>query len=164
MPDLRPFLPPGRRITAQMVQGPLYRGAVRRVVDGWVLLETDEAQHMLLNLDHVAVITQEPSAEDEADLEGLDHDLPKPTAADRPRATSRAPGRAWKEADLRQLADGYLDGHDDAVLAVRFNRSRAQIKELRQGFECARGNLVEDQISAVAQTWIERWRRVLSPR
>jgi hypothetical protein len=161
MPDLRPFLPPGRRVTAQLAQGPVYRGAVRRVVDGWLLLETD-AGNMLINLDHVALIGQEPG-ETEDPEEGLES-LPKPTPAEKPIRASRAPGRAWKDEDLRALADGFLDGHEDGELAGRFNRTRGQLKELRQGFECARGNLVEDQISAVAREWVERWRRVLTER
>jgi hypothetical protein len=165
MSDLRPFLPPGRRVTAQLVQGPLYRGSVRRVVDGWLLLET-ESGLVLINLSQVAVISQEAgdTGDDvEASLEGLD-ELPKPTSAERPTRTSRAPARPWKDDDLKQLADAFLDGADDSELASRFNRTRGQVKELRQGFECARGNLVEDQISSVAATWIDRWRRVLSPR
>ena len=36
------------------------------------------------------------------------------------------------------------------------------IKQLRQGFEAARGNLVEDQVGEVAATWIHRWRRLLA--
>lgn len=174
MVDLRPFLPPGRAVTVQLAQGPLYRGTVRRVVDGWLLLAVETGQ-VLLNLAHVACIQHErpaagASGEDQAqDEEGFEEAereeaLPRPRSAERPTRVSRALGRAWKEEDLRSLADGYLDGADDTALAERFHRTRAQIKELRQGFECARGNLVEDQISAVARTWIERWRRVLLPR
>jgi len=137
---------------------------VRRVVDGWLLLET-ESGIMLINLTQVAVITQEPGEPDEdteASLEGLD-ELPKPTSAERPLRASRAPARPWRDDDLKQLADAFLDGAQDQELATRFNRTRGQVKELRQGFECARGNLVDDQISRVAATWVDRWRRVLSP-
>ncbi len=161
MPDLRPFLPPGRQIAMQLVQGPVVRGTVRRVVDGWVLLETLESQS-LVNLDQVALITQEVGAA--VDDDALARGLPRPEPADAPRRVTKAPGRAWRDEDLRQLADGYLDGGDDADLAARFGRERSQISQLRRGFECARGNLVEDQISAVARTWVERWRRVLAPR
>lgn len=160
MADLRALLPVGRRITAQLAQGPLYRGAVRRVSDGWLLLEADQGQ-LLINLDHVAVITPEALGGDEP---LVDEALPKPTSADRPVRASRAPGRPWNDTDLRELAEGFLDGHQDAELAPRFNRTKGQLKELRQGFECARGNLVEDQISPVARTWVERWRRVLTER
>jgi hypothetical protein len=163
MVDLRHFLPPGRRVTVQLAQGPVYRGEVRRTVDGWVLLETSEAQQ-LINLDHVVTITHEGAVEDDEELaEGLET-LPKPTSAERPTRASRAPGRPWKDDDLKQLADAFLDGEQDAELATRFNRAKAQVRELRQGFECARGNLVEDQISAVARTWVDRWRRVLTAR
>jgi len=167
MSDLRPFLPPGRRVTAQLVQGPLYRGAVRRVVDGWLLLET-EAGNVLINLEQVAVISQEAGAEDddEAALEGLDAEerLPKPRSAERPNRASKVPARPWKEEDLKQLSEAFLDGIDDAELATRFHRTRGQLKELRQGFECARGNLVDDQISETAATWVVRWQRLLGPQ
>jgi hypothetical protein len=60
------------------------------------------------------------------------------------------------------IAYAYLDGIEDGDLAQRFSRSRGQIKELRQAFECARGNLVEDQISPIAATWVARWRKALT--
>jgi len=137
------FLPPGRRVSVQLAQGPVYRGAVRRHL-GWLAAARDrdrEAANLLLNLDHVAVITQEPSGEEPG---GHLEALPKETLPSRPRQSvqtrvSRAPGRAWKDDDLRTLADAFLDGGEDVDLAGRFNRSRGQIKELRQGFECARG-------------------------
>jgi hypothetical protein len=160
MPDLRPLLPPGRRVSVQLAQGPVYRGAVRRSLDGWLLIEA-ESGNVLLNLDHVAVISQEGSAA--GDEAGAD-ELLRPSPAERPHPVSRAPGRAWNDADLRQLADAFLDGQEDDALATRFNRTRAQLKQMRQGFECARGNLVEEQISPVATTWVQRWQRVLSAR
>jgi len=166
MSDLRPFLPPGRRVTAQLVQGPLYRGSVRRVVDGWLLLET-ESGNVLINLEQVAVISQEQGDDDdEASLEGLDDEdkLPKPRSAERPARASKVPARPWKEDDLKHLSEAFLDGVDDAELATRFNRTRGQLKELRQGFECARGNLVDDQISETAATWVARWQRLLGPK
>ncbi len=75
---------------------------------------------------------------------------------------SQAPGSPWSDAELKRLADAFLDGHEDGELAERHKRARPAIKQLRQGFECARGNLVEDQISSVAATWVSRWRRVLA--
>ncbi len=161
MPDLRPFLPPGRAIAIQLVQGPIVRGTVRRVVDGWVLVESLEGQS-LVNLDQVALITQEGVSAVDEDAPAIG--LPRPEPADAPRRVTKAPGRAWRDEDLRQLADAFLDGGDDAALAGRFGRERSSISQLRRGFECARGNLVEDQIGAVARTWVERWRRVLAPR
>ncbi len=88
---------------------------------------------------------------------------PKPSSKDAPiRAGGKALGRAWLDEDLKTLADAYLDAVEDGDLALRFNRSRGQIKELRQAFECARGNLVEDQISPIAATWVARWRKALT--
>jgi hypothetical protein len=76
----------------------------------------------------------------------------------------RAPGRAWTEEELRRLGEGFIEGTADHALATAFNRTRGQLKELRQGFECARGNLDVDDISPVAATWVARWRRVLGKR
>ena len=88
---------------------------------------------------------------------------PKPASKDAPiRAGGKALGRAWLDEDLKALADAYLDGAEDGDLAQRFNRSRGQVRELRQAFECARGNRVEDQISPIAATWVARWRKALT--
>jgi len=102
-------------------------------------------------------------ADDDEDMEAAGG-LMKPQSLERPRVLTRtAPARAWQDEDLKKLATGFLDGDDDATLSEAHHRARSQIRELRQAFECARGNLVEDQISPVAQTWITRWRRVLTP-
>ena len=70
--------------------------------------------------------------------------------------------KAGREDDLRALADAFLDNISDTELAMRHHRTKSAIKEMHQGFECARGNLVEDQISPVAQTWVARWRKLLA--
>jgi len=80
-----------------------------------------------------------------------------------PRTNRGGAGRPWRDEELRLLANAYLDGVTDKELAQEFSRTPAIIKQLRQGFECARGNLVEDQISEVAASWVHRWRRVLAP-
>jgi hypothetical protein len=87
---------------------------------------------------------------------------PKPSSKETPmRVTGKALGRAWLDEDLKVLADAYLDGVQDADIAQRLSRAKGQIKELRQAFECARGNLVDDQISPIAATWVPRWRKAL---
>jgi hypothetical protein len=159
--DLGSLLPPGKRLIVQSAQGPIYRGVLRKTMRGWLLLETDSGR-TLLNLDHVtAVIVDGPA---DGPGEESDDGLMRPQPLERPRVlTRRAPARPWVDEDLRKLATGFLDGEDDAALATAHHRARTQVRELRQGFECARGNLVEDQISPVAQTWVARWRRVLTP-
>ncbi len=160
MADLGKLLLPGKKIVAQTSQGPVYRGVVRRSLRGWIVLDA-EGGRTFLNLDHlVSVVVM--GADDAEDVD--EGGLMKPQSLERPRVlTATAPARAWQEDDLKKLATGFLDGEDDAALAEVHHRSRSQIRELRQGFECARGNLVDDQISPVARTWIARWRRVLTP-
>ena len=84
------------------------------------------------------------------------------TAAAKKRSSSHSPGRAWQEGDLRLLADAFLDGVTDQELAKEFNRTRAAIKQMRQGFECARGNLNQDLLEEIAQSWVHRWRKLLT--
>ncbi len=94
-----------------------------------------------------------------------DNRLPKPQSKDTPRpAGSRTPGRPWNDADLKALADAFQDGANDSQCAATHNRTRTQITILRQAFEAARGNIAEDRIPPVAQTWMTRWRKVLANR
>lgn len=91
-------------------------------------------------------------------------DAGKAVGAPRRRSVAGAPGRPWGDEELRLLADAFLDqAASDKDLAQEFARTPAIIKQLRQGFEAARGNLVEDQVGEVALTWIPRWRRLLAP-
>jgi len=161
MADLGKLLLPGKKVVAQTSQGPVYRGVVRKSLRGWIAIDA-EGGRTLLNLDHlVSVVVL--GADDDEDMEAAGG-LMKPQSLERPRVLTRtAPARAWQDEDLKKLATGFLDGDDDATLSEAHHRARSQIRELRQAFECARGNLVEDQISPVAQTWITRWRRVLTP-
>ncbi len=94
-----------------------------------------------------------------------DSGLPKPQSKDAPHpAGSRTPGRPWNDADLKALANAFQDGANDSQCAATHNRTRTQITILRQAFEAARGNIAEDRISPVAQTWMSRWRKVLANR
>ena len=94
-----------------------------------------------------------------------DSDLPKPQSKDAPHpAGSRTPGRPWNDADLKALANAFQDGANDTQCAATHNRTRTQITILRQAFEAARGNIAEDRIPPVAQTWMTRWRKVLANR
>ena len=75
---------------------------------------------------------------------------------------AQPPGGDWTDDDLRLLADAMLDGADDATLAREFGRTRGAVRRLRAAFECARGNLVEDDIGP-AVAWVPRLQRVLTP-
>ena len=89
-----------------------------------------------------------------------------PAAASKRRARSAgggSPGRPWADDELRQLADAFLDGEIDRDVAARFGRTPAIIRQMRQGFEVARGNLDAEQATEIAQTWVGRWREVLAP-
>ncbi len=152
----------GRPVAIRLLSGgELLCGRVMLVTGGWLQLSGSEGP-LLVRLDQIAVLHLDGAAlaaDEPVDDPAV---LLRPRSAEPPRkAGSKAPGRAWHEEDLRALADAFLDNANDAELAERFHRARGQVKELRQGFECARGNLVEDQISPVAQTWVGRWRKVL---
>ena len=161
MPDLPPGLHPGMRASFILADGTVFDGELEWARKGWAKLRGD-AGTTLINAAHVAVIKPlSPLAVEEEDE--TDAELPRPRSNDRATlAGPTAPGRAWADDDLRRLADAFLDNATDAELAERHHRTRGAIKEARQGFECARGNLVEDQISPVARTWVARWRKVLA--
>jgi hypothetical protein len=154
------LLTAGTPVAVQLSDGSQHRGLVHVVGGGWLQLIAASGV-LLINLDQVAMIAltgAEPAAPSP-----IDHPRPRPVSKDIPvKAGSRAPGRPWQDADLRALADGFLEGANEAALSERFHRTRASIKLLRQGFECARGTIMEDDIDEVARTWIARWRRVLA--
>ncbi len=160
MDDPLSHVMPGRHITAVLSSGQQCRGTVTNIGKGWITLGGGE-QMVLVQITHVAAINldSKPTPSPIVDIA-----MPKPTSKETPvRAGSKALGRAWLDDDLKKLADAYLDGAQDAELAQRFSRAKGQIKELRQAFECARGNLVDDQISPIAATWVPRWRKALQP-
>ncbi len=161
MTDPLALLGAGREIDLHLVGGVRLEGHVLMCGNGWLQLATAQGG-VLVNLAQVVAIGMEGTGSVPTPVTSVGG-LPKPSSKDRPRmAGGTAPGRPWRDEDLKQLADSYLDGELDADLAARYHRTRGQIKEMRQGFECARGNLVDDQIGDVARTWVERWRRVLS--
>ena len=159
MSDLPPGLHPGMRATFVLADGTVFAGDIQWLKKGWVKLGGDQGT-TLIQMTHVAVI-KPLSALDEG--HDVDDELPKPRSKEGTEMMGpTAPGRAWRDDDLRALADAFLDNINDAELATRHHRSKSAIKEMHQGFECARGNLVEDQISPVARTWVARWRKVLA--
>jgi len=152
----------GTTITVLLANGASCQGELEDASPGWLRLR-GAAGIQLIQLAQVAVITT-GDVHAPAGRIAPDGALPRPKSNDiAVKAGSRAPGRAWTDDDLRRLADAFLDQRSkDGELAARFNRARVQIGEMRRGFECARGNLVEDQISPIAATWVGRWRRVLT--
>jgi hypothetical protein len=162
MDDPLSQLIPGRSVTAHLTNGQVVRGLISGLRGGWISLigTNDGDSPVLINLAHASALVLDAKA---APAPFVEVTKPKPTSKDAPiRAGGKALGRAWLDEDLKTLADAYLDGAEDGELAQRFNRSRGQIKELRQAFECARGNLVEEQISPIAATWVARWRKALT--
>jgi hypothetical protein len=160
MEDPLSQLEPGRGIAVHLSNGQICRGQVGGLRGPWLHL-TAESGGVLVNLTQVTAIVLDAASAPEA---MIDIARPKPRSKDEPiRAGSKALGRAWADAELKALADAFLDGLQDGELAERFHRSRSQITELHQAFECARGNLVEDQLRPVARTWVARWRKALAP-
>lgn len=160
MDDPLSLLIPGRSLSAHLTNGQVVRGTITGLRGGWVSLGGGDGGVVLVNLAHASALVLDTKP---APAPFVEVAKPKPASKDTPiRAGGKALGRAWLDEDLKTLADAYLDGGEDGDLAQRLNRSRGQIKELRQAFECARGNLIEDQISPIAATWVARWRKALT--
>jgi hypothetical protein len=160
MEDPLSELMPGRHIAAVLANGQQCRGMITGIRGGWLSLGGND-KTVLVNLAQTAAITLDAKP---APVPQFDMALPKPTSKEAPiRAVGKALGRAWLDEDLKALANAYLDGEEDSAIAQRISRARVQIKELRQAFECARGNVAEDQISPIAATWVPRWHKALRP-
>lgn len=160
MEDPLSQLAPGRGVAVHLNNGQICRGQVSGLRGPWLHLAADSGG-VLVNLTQASAIVLDAAAAPEA---VIDAPRPKPRSKEDPiRAGSRALGRAWTDAELKALADAFLDGHHDGELAERFSRSRSQITDMHQAFECARGNIVEDQLRPVATTWVARWRKALTP-
>lgn len=144
------------QIQCILADGTIFSGTVDTARRGWIRLVTASGP-LLVNLAHVACLKGEGASAASLGLGPVDD-----AAAPASRRTARAPAGDWDEASLRSLADGFLDGHDDSELAARLGQSKAQIKTLRHAFECARGNVVDDEIPPPARPWIARWRTVLT--
>lgn len=160
MDDPLSELIPGRHIAAVLANGQQCRGMITGIRGGWLSLGGND-KSVLVNLAQIAVITLDAKP---APTPQIDVAMPKPSSKEAPiRAVGKALGRAWLDEDLKKLADAYLDGAEDGAIAQKISRARTQIKELRQAFECARGNVAEDQISPIAATWVPRWHKALRP-
>jgi hypothetical protein len=154
-------LPPERLIALHLDNKSVLIGRAEQVADNWVRFATPDGVK-LVNLNHVTLIDLNDGLRDPGPQ--VDEGLARPRSKDIPlKVGSKAPGRPWNDDDLKQLSEGFLDGENDAQLAERFHRTRGQIRDLRQGFECNRGNheFPIDQNPA-ASLWVDRWQKVLS--
>jgi hypothetical protein len=159
---LAELLVPDRLVVLRLADGTPVPGRIIACADGWLHLRDLDGEQVF-NLAQVAGITLQDGEGAARPVPAQDDNLPRPRSKERPvKVGGGAVGRPWTEPELRALADAFLDGAQDGELAERFRRTRSQVTELHRGFECARGNLVEDQISPAAQTWVPRWRRLLA--
>ncbi|MFW5698780.1 MAG: hypothetical protein ACOCZK_00240 [Planctomycetota bacterium] len=149
---------PGHTYTFVLSDGSRVQAEVRTRAGHWVEAVCDGLVFQL-NLDQVVCFAAGALP---ACLAGSDTRAGGSARRIRPKAGG-SPGRRWEDDELRLLANAFLDGAIDRDLAREFGRTVAIIKQLRQAFECARGNLDEDRVGEVAQSWIPRWRRVLLP-
>jgi hypothetical protein len=143
----------GHRCVLLLVEGSRIEGELQAADNLWWRLSAEEGE-ILVNPQHVAAV-------------GISGGLPVTAGGGgggkaAKRARGAAPGRPWADEQLKALADGFLDGETDKDLAATFGRTPAIIRQLRQAFEAARGNLDEDQLGEVAGTWVGRWRQVLA--
>ncbi len=147
------LLVPGRTVHLRL-DGEVHSGSVIATANGWLRLSGADGE-IVINLSQVAWIRADATAAD---------DRPVPSAKDVvARPGSRVPGRPWNDETLRAVVDGFLNDHQDADLAAQHNRTRYQITILRQAWECARGNLADDQLSPAAQLWVDRIRTATQP-
>lgn len=148
------LLTPGRVVHLRL-DGEFLTGSVIAVANGWIRLTSANGE-LLVNLAQVAWLRAEGAPPDS--------ERPVPTAKDiGSRSGSRVPGRPWDDETVRSVVDGFLNDLQDGDLAERHGRTRNQITILRQAWECARGNLAEDQLSPAAQTWVSRIQAVMRP-
>ncbi len=161
MSEVPPGLRPGLRLECILADGTVVSGILERAAKGWLRMQTSTGP-ILIHLAHVALL--KPGDADAAGI-GLgaveDSSSPRGAQGRAPRGAAAATAD-WSPEQLRALADGLLDGHSDSELAARLGQRKAHIGSLRQAFECARGNMVDDEIPPAARVWISRWRDVLS--
>ena len=144
-------LTPGRTVHLRL-DGEVVSGAVIAIANGWLRLSGADGE-ILVNLAQVAWIRAdgEPAGK-----------LPVPSPKDVvAKPGSRVPGRPWSVETVRAIIDGFLNDRPDGELAEQHGRTRHQITQLHQAWECARGNIPEDQLAPAVQPWVDRIRSVM---
>ncbi len=147
-------LTPGRLVHLRL-DGEFLTGSVIATANGWLRLSSANGE-LLVNISQVAWIR----AEGEVTAAQPERLVPSPKDIVA-RPGSRAPGRPWSDETVRAVVDGFLNDRLDGELAEQHGRTRSQITILHQAWECARGNLPEDQLSPAAQLWVGRIRNVM---
>lgn len=149
-------LVPGRPVRLRL-DGAELSGTVQAVANGWVRLAAAEGE-LLINLAQVAWIRPDGAA-------APDDERLRPAAKEVvARPGSKVPGRPWSDGDIRTVVDEFLADRPDGEIAQVVGRTRHQVTVLRQAWECARGNLPDDQLSPAARLWVERVQSALSAR
>jgi len=150
-------LTPGRIVHLRL-DGEVLSGAVIATANGWLRLSGADGE-ILVNLAQVAWIRTDGAPTGPI----IDDERPKPTPKEMGgRAGSRAPARPWSDESIRAAVEGFLNDRQDGDLADELGRTRHQITILHQAWECARGNIPDDQLSPAAQTWVSRIRHVMT--
>lgn len=155
-----PPLEPDRPVEIELASGQRIAGQAREQLGAW--LGVDQGGALIwVNVSQVAMVVQGghlPAVKSRGGRRRAAASTDGNEAGDTP-----TPGAGeWQDQELKLLVDAMLDGADDGRLAREFDRSRSAIRQIRAAFECARGNLVEDDIGP-AMAWVPRLRRVLSP-
>ncbi|TVR40373.1 MAG: hypothetical protein EA402_13790 [Planctomycetota bacterium] len=91
-------------------------------------------------------------------------DAPPAKAPARPRVAGRGPAEKSPVPDadiLRRVCSGILDGIEGPELRAMSGLGAGELARLRQAFECARGNLMSEDIPPAARAWVEPIRRAL---
>jgi len=146
-------LTPGRTVHLRL-DGEVVSGSVIATANNWLRLSGGDGE-ILVNLAQVAWIRA-----DGAPVSDLPVPAPKDVVA---RPGSRVPGRPWSVEAIRAVVEGFLNDKPDGEIADQQGRTRHQITQIHQAWECARGNMPEDQLSPAAQPWVERIRTVMRP-
>lgn len=155
------FLTPGRSVAIRC-DGETIEGSITSCANGWLRLSGADGD-MLVNLAQIAWVRgigggQAAAATEPEDDAGLPRPVSKDVVA---KPGSKAPGRPWSDDAIRAVVDELLNDRPDGEIANLHGRTRHQVTVLHQAWECARGNLAEDQLSPAAQLWVDRIRKVM---
>lgn len=154
------FLAPGRQVVIAC-GGATLSGTVAACANGWLRLAAADGD-TLVNLAQVAWARAPGAAPADDGADGDGGALPRPASQDVVvRPGSQVPGRPWSDEAIRGVVDEFLNDRPDGEIAGVHRRTRHQITVLRQAWECARGNLADDQLSPAAQLWVERVRKAM---
>jgi hypothetical protein len=136
----------------QLVNGDRLRGTVLDAEGDWLLLDAAQGR-VAIARQSIALLTIDGALPAKRNSGSRRRESPEPT--------SEAAAEILPPEQLRAVVDGFLDDRPDDDLARTFSCTRSQIRLLRQAFECARGNLVEDQLPPAARSQVDGLRAAL---